>query len=166
MENRYQKFLIHATTNLSHDYSIVEEEKNIVKNLMETNAIDYALEISEEKGSKGDDFFFLELIVSKDRAEDVVDLLDLNGGLGYQVDLDETWILKDGKYEVVYEGENIYHTNVEHVIEKESKPSMDPIKELDDEHTKGINKPKKTIVDYILYLAIIALLIKLMLNFN
>ena len=82
MENRYQKFLIHATTNLSHDYSIVEEEKNIVKNLMETNAIDYALEISEEKGSKGDDFFFLELIVSKERVVDVVDLLDLNGGLG------------------------------------------------------------------------------------
>ena len=42
--------------------------------------------------------------------------------------------------------------------------NMNDNKETVIENTDGISKPKKTIVDYIIYLAIIALVIKLLSN--
>ena len=185
---RYQVIGLEQTNNLVKGAAKIEEEKEIVQRLMIENNIEFVIEIVEE--GNGDEWF-LELMVPKEDVESVIAILDKQGGLGYTVDLEETLLVSGDDMQLVNECDTADNyqeyigvsTGVkqkeerirkalqqENAIKQVEEPVIDfsdgAVEQMDDEFTKGINKPKKTIVDYILYLAIIALLIKLMLNFN
>lgn len=185
---RYQVIELEATYQLAKSVEKIEEERQIVQRLMQENNIEFVLELVEEGNGES---WVLELMVPKEDVESVIAILDKQGGLGYTVDLEETLLVSGDDMQLVNECDTADNyqeyigvsTGVkqkeerirkalqqENAIKQVEEPVIDfsdgAVEQMDDEFTKGINKPKKTIVDYILYLAIIALLIKLMLNFN
>ena len=132
--------MIHSTFELGADHELVENERKIVQDVMNENEIEYTLELSEDMTDGGSHYYILFLIVPKEFGEKVMEILDNAGGLGYEVDFNETLVIGDNTSTIIYEDETVF------------------------EDTNGISKPKKTIVDYIIYLAIIALVIKLLSN--
>lgn len=107
----YQKIKLHSTHNLVKDQERIEYEKEVVQRLMMENQIQFAIEIEEVDtvGSyyiKTGTAYVLNLIVRKDDVEKVIELLDREGGLGYFVDLDETYNLDAEKIKLETEEES------------------------------------------------------------
>lgn len=92
----YQKIELHSTNNLGKDFEQIEYEREVVQRLMMENQIKFTIEIDEvdiknSSNSKIGTDYVLNLIVRKDNVEKVIELLDREGGLGYFIDLDETF---------------------------------------------------------------------------
>lgn len=170
MKKEFQRFMIHCTFELGKDQELVENERRIVQELMIENNIEFTLELSEKMLDSGDDYYSLYLIVPKELGKTVMEILDNAGGLGYEVDFNETLVVGDNTSTIIYEDEKTGYEYNESTQEElnvlNENINEDSIVESDYvvESTDGITKPKKTIVDYIIYLAIIALVIKLLSN--
>ena len=170
MKKEFQRFMIHSTFELGADHELVENERKIVQDVMNENEIEYTLELSEDMTDGGSHYYILFLIVPKEFGEKVMEILDNAGGLGYEVDFNETLVVGDNTSTIIYEDEKTGYEYNESTQEElnvlNENINEDSIVESDYvvESTDGITKPKKTIVDYIIYLAIIALVIKLLSN--
>ena len=166
MKKEFQRFMIHSTYELGADHELVENERKIVQDIMNENEIEYTLELSEDMIDGGSHYYILFLIVPKEFAEKVMEILDNAGGLGYEVDFNETLVVGDNTSTIIYEDEKTGYEYNEPTQEELNSMNEDVVIEDESifEDTNGISKPKKTIVDYIIYLAIIALVIKLLSN--
>ncbi len=166
MKKDFQRFMIHSTYELGADQEIVENERKIVQDVMNENGIEYTIEITEDMTDAGNHYYILFLIVPKELGEKVMELLDNAGGLGYEVDFNETLVVGDNTSTIIYEDEKTGYEYNEPTQEELNSANEEVIVEEETviENTDGISKPKKTIVDYIIYLAIIALVIKLLSN--
>ena len=166
MKKEFQRFMIHSTFELGADHELVENERKIVQDVMNENEIEYTLELSEDMTDGGSHYYILFLIVPKEFGEKVMEILDNAGGLGYEVDFNETLVIGDNTSTIIYEDEKTGYEYNEPTQEELNSMNEDVVIEDEPifEDTNGISKPKKTIVDYIIYLAIIALVIKLLSN--
>ena len=166
MKKEFQRFMIHSTYELGADHELVENERKIVQDIMDENEIEYTLELSEDMTDEGSHYYILFLIVPKEFGEKVMEILDNAGGLGYEVDFNETLVVGDNTSTIIYEDEKTGYEYNEPTQEELNSMNEDVVIEDEPifEDTNGISKPKKTIVDYIIYLAIIALVIKLLSN--
>lgn len=166
MKKEFQRFMIHSTYELGADHELVENERKIVQDVMNENEIEYTLELSEDMTDEGSHYYILFLIVPKEFAEKVMEILDNAGGLGYEVDFNETLVIGDNTSTIIYEDEKTGYEYNEPTQEELNSMNKEVVIEDETvfEDTNGISKPKKTIVDYIIYLAIIALVIKLLSN--
>lgn len=131
----YQKIELHSTENLAKDQERIEYEKETAQRLMMENQIPFSIEIEEADliGSnyrKTGTAYVLNLIVRKEDAEKVIELLDREGGFGYFVDLDETYDPDAEKEET--EDENISFVEIPEELKEEEpenlKDDSDPIK--------------------------------------
>ncbi len=131
----YQKIELHSTENLAKDQERIEYEKETAQRLMMENQIPFSIEIEEADliGSnyrKTGTAYVLNLIVRKEDAEKVIELLDREGGFGYFVDLDETYDPDAEKEET--EDENISFVEIPEELKEEepenSNDDSDPIK--------------------------------------
>lgn len=136
----YRKITLHSTRELGKDYEIVEYEREAVQRIMLENQIQFVIEIEEVDiknfaNKKAGTAYDLNLIVRKDDAEKVIELLDREGGFGYTVDLDETYN-PDEESENIEEQEDVIKNSeklkkvneVEDSAFKEERDNDDPIK--------------------------------------
>lgn len=179
---RYQVIELEVTYQLAKSVEKIEEERQIVQRLMQENNIEFVLELVEEGNGEN---WVLELMVPKEDVERVIAILDAQGGLGYTVDLEETLLVSDDNMELVneYDTKDSYQEyievspevkqkeerirkalNQENAVKQVEEPVIDfsdgAVENVDDEYTKGINKPKKTIIDYLIYIVVILIAVK------
>lgn len=179
---RYQVIELEVTYQLAKSVEKIEEERQIVQRLMQENNIEFVLELVEEGNGEN---WVLELMVPKEDVERVIAILDAQGGLGYTVDLEETLLVSDDNMELVneYDTKDSYQEyievspevkqkeerirkalNQENAVKQVEEPVIDfsdgAVENVDDEYTKGINKPKKTIIDYLIYIVVILIVVK------
>lgn len=183
---RYQVIELEVTYQLAKSVEKIEEERQIVQRLMQENNIEFVLELVEEGNGEN---WVLELMVPKEDVERVIAILDAQGGLGYTVDFEETLLVSDDNMELVneYDTKDSYQEYIEvspEVKQKEERirkalhqesavkqveePVIDfsdgAVENVDDEYTKGINKPKKTIIDYLIYIVVILIAVKFLMS--
>lgn len=128
-------------------------------------------------------------MVPKEDAERVIAILDAQGGLGYTVDFEETLLVSDDNMELVneYDTNDSYQEYIgvspevkqkeerirkalhqENAVKQVEEPVIDfsdgAVENVDDEYTKGINKPKKTIIDYLIYIVVILIAVKFLMS--
>lgn len=128
-------------------------------------------------------------MVPKEDAERVIAILDAQGGLGYTVDFEETLLVSDDNMELVneYDTKDSYQEYIgvspevkqkeerirkalhqENAVKQVEEPVIDfsdgAVENVDDEYTKGINKPKKTIIDYLIYIVVILIAVKFLMS--
>ena len=179
---RYQVIELEVTYQLAKSVEKIEEERQIVQRLMQENNIEFVLELVEEGNGET---WVLELMVPKEDAERVIAILDAQGGLGYTVDFEETLLVSDDNMELVneYDTKDSYQEYIgvspevkqkeerirkalhqENAVKQVEEPVIDfsdgAVENVDDEYTKGINKPKKTIIDYLIYIVVILIAVK------
>lgn len=183
---RYQVIELEVTYQLAKSVEKIEEERQIVQRLMQENNIEFVLELVEEGNGET---WVLELMVPKEDAERVIAILDAQGGLGYTVDFEETLLVSDDNMELVneYDTKDSYQEYIgvspevkqkeerirkalhqENAVKQVEEPVMDfsdgAVENVDDEYTKGINKPKKTIIDYLIYIVVILIAVKFLMS--
>ena len=127
MKKEFQRFMIHSTYELGADHELVENERKIVQDVMNENEIEYTLELSEDMTDGGSHYYILFLIVPKEFAEKVMEILDNAGGLGYEVDFNETLVVGDNTSAIIYEDEKTGYeynepTQEEHVEVSKQEP--------------------------------------------
>ena len=145
----YQKIELHSTENLVKDQERIEYEKETAQRLMMENQIPFSIEIEEADliGSnyrKTGTAYVLNLIVRKEDAEKVIELLDREGGFGYFVDLDETYDPDAEKEET--EDENISFVEIPEEL-KEEEPENLKVESLDDLFEDAADEPKEKKVE-------------------
>ncbi|MBR3882197.1 MAG: hypothetical protein IKJ36_02910 [Clostridia bacterium] len=183
---RYQVIELEVTYQLAKSVEKIEEERQIVQRLMQENNIEFVLELVEEGNGET---WVLELMVPKEDAERVIAILDAQGGLGYTVDFEETLLVSDDNMELVneYDTKDSYQEYIgvspevkqkeerirkalhqENAVKQVEEPVIDfsdgAVENVDDEYTKGINKPKKTIIDYLIYIVVILIVVKFLMS--
>lgn len=183
---RYQVIELEVTYQLAKSVEKIEEERQIVQRLMQENNIEFVLELVEEGNGEN---WVLELMVPKEDAERVIAILDAQGGLGYTVDFEETLLVSDDNMELVneYDTNDSYQEYIgvspevkqkeerirkalhqENAVKQVEEPVIDfsdgAVENVDDEYTKGINKPKKTIIDYLIYIVVILIAVKFLMS--
>lgn len=183
---RYQVIELEVTYQLAKSVEKIEEERQIVQRLMQENNIEFVLELVEEGNGEN---WVLELMVPKEDAERVIAILDAQGGLGYTVDFEETLLVSDDNMELVneYDTKDSYQEYIgvspevkqkeerirkalhqENAVKQVEEPVIDfsdgAVENVDDEYTKGINKPKKTIIDYLIYIVVILIAVKFLMS--
>lgn len=183
---RYQVIELEVTYQLAKSVEKIEEERQIVQRLMQENNIEFVLELVEEGNGEN---WVLELMVPKEDVERVIAILDAQGGLGYTVDLEETLLVSDDNMELVneYDTKDSYQEYIEvspevkqkeerlrkalhqeNAVKQVEEPVIDfsdgAVENVDDEYTKGINKPKKTIIDYLIYIVVILIAVKFLMS--
>lgn len=183
---RYQVIELEVTYQLAKSVEKIEEERQIVQRLMQENNIEFVLELVEEGNGET---WVLELMVPKEDAERVIAILDAQGGLGYTVDFEETLLVSDDNMELVneYDTKDSYQEYIgvspevkqkeerirkalhqENAVKQVEEPVIDfsdgAVENVDDEYTKGINKPKKTIIDYLIYIVVILIAVKFLMS--
>lgn len=183
---RYQVIELEVTYQLAKSVEKIEEERQIVQRLMQENNIEFVLELVEEGNGET---WVLELMVPKEDAERVIAILDAQGGLGYTVDFEETLLVSDDNMELVneYDIKDSYQEYIgvspevkqkeerirkalhqENAVKQVEEPVIDfsdgAVENVDDEYTKGINKPKKTIIDYLIYIVVILIAVKFLMS--
>ena len=183
---RYQVIELEVTYQLAKSVEKIEEERQIVQRLMQENNIEFVLELVEEGNGEN---WVLELMVPKEDVERVIAILDAQGGLGYTVDLEETLLVSDDNMELVneYDTKDSYLEYIEvspevkqkeerirkalhqeNAVKQVEEPVIDfsdgAVENVDDEYTKGINKPKKTIIDYLIYIVVILIAVKFLMS--
>ena len=183
---RYQVIELEVTYQLAKSVEKIEEERQIVQRLMQENNIEFVLELVEEGNGET---WVLELMVPKEDAERVIAILDAQGGLGYTVDFEETLLVSDDNMVLVnvYDTKDCYHEYIgvspevkqkeerirkalhqENAVKQVEEPVIDfsdgAVENVDDEYTKGINKPKKTIIDYLIYIVVILIAVKFLMS--
>lgn len=183
---RYQVIELEVTYQLAKSVEKIEEERQIVQRLMQENNIEFVLELVEEGNGET---WVLELMVPKEDAERVIAILDAQGGLGYTVDFEETLLVSDDNMEFVneYDTKDSYQEYIgvspevkqkeerirkalhqENAVKQVEEPVIDfsdgAVENVDDEYTKGINKPKKTIIDYLIYIVVILIAVKFLMS--
>lgn len=183
---RYQVIELEVTYQLAKSVEKIEEERQVVQRLMQENNIEFVLELVEEGNGET---WVLELMVPKEDAERVIAILDAQGGLGYTVDFEETLLVSDDNMELVneYDTKDSYQEYIgvspevkqkeerirkalhqENAVKQVEEPVIDfsdgAVENVDDEYTKGINKPKKTIIDYLIYIVVILIAVKFLMS--
>ena len=183
---RYQVIELEVTYQLAKSIEKIEEERQIVQRLMQENNIEFVLELVEEGNGEN---WVLELMVPKEDVERVIAILDAQGGLGYTVDFEETLLVSDDNMELVneYDTKDSYQEYIgvspevkqkeerirkalhqENAVKQVEEPVIDfsdgAVENVDDEYTKGINKPKKTIIDYLIYIVVILIAVKFLMS--
>lgn len=183
---RYQVIELEVTYQLAKSVEKIEEERQVVQRLMQENNIEFVLELVEEGNGEN---WVLELMVPKEDAERVIAILDAQGGLGYTVDFEETLLVSDDNMELVneYDTKDSYQEYIgvspevkqkeerirkalhqENAVKQVEEPVIDfsdgAVENVDDEYTKGINKPKKTIIDYLIYIVVILIAVKFLMS--
>lgn len=183
---RYQVIELEVTYQLAKSVEKIEEERQIVQRLMQENNIEFVLELVEEGNGEN---WVLELMVPKEDVERVIAILDAQGGLGYTVDFEETLLVSDDNMELVneYDTKDSYQEYIEvspevkqkeerirkalhqeNAVKQVEEPVIDfsdgAVENVDDEYTKGINKPKKTIIDYLIYIVVILIAVKFLMS--
>lgn len=187
---RYQVIGLEQTNNLVKGATKIEEEKEIVQRLMIENNIEFVIEIVEE--GNGDEWFLElmvpkedvdkviaildqqgglgyaldldeTLLVSKDAVKlvndvDVVDnyeeyLNQNNENTSEEVDARTERIMNAFKREEKIQNDIVNNDNIDF---------SDSAIESDNEFSDGINKPKKTIIDYLIYIIIAIIIIKIL----
>lgn len=188
---RYQVIGLEQTNNLVKGAAKIEEEKEIVQRLMIENNIEFVIEIVEE-GNGDEWFLELmvpkedvdKVIAILDQQGGLGYVLDLDETLLVSkdtvklvndVDVPDNYedYLRQCNDENVREEVDIRTERIMNAFKREEKIQCDTVKdeeidssedaiESNNEFSDGINKPKKTIIDYLIYIIIAIIIIKIL----